>query len=142
MKLFPFMCFCCIVQLNSEAFDKLYFKKLYWYLKYWFGYYVMMNDYGYIVAGATNQFGVGGYNAYLIKNRTIQATPWTKTFGIFRNEDSITFTNQRLDILLPDIQIILETLTCYLLKQIWYSHRSKIWWKFKYGTELWCSTNI
>ncbi len=88
MKLFPFMCFCCIVQLNSEAFSQVVFQKAFTGTSnIGLGYYVSStNDYGYIIAGATNQFGVGGYDAYLIKTDNLGDTLWTKTFGTIGNE--------------------------------------------------------
>jgi hypothetical protein len=38
-------------------------------------------DSGYIVAGYTNSFGAGGYDAYLIKTDAHGDTMWTRTFG-------------------------------------------------------------
>jgi hypothetical protein len=38
-------------------------------------------DGGYIVAGATNSFGAGGYDFYLVKTNSAGGTLWSRTYG-------------------------------------------------------------
>jgi hypothetical protein len=38
-------------------------------------------DHGFIIAGFTNSYGAGGYDAYLIKTDSLLDTLWTKTYG-------------------------------------------------------------
>ncbi len=42
---------------------------------------VLTSDGGYAVAGSTNSFGSGNYDAYLLKLNSIGDTLWSKTFG-------------------------------------------------------------
>jgi len=44
------------------------------------------SDGGYIIAGYTNSFGVGGYDFYLIKTNGTGDTLWTRTFGGTRDD--------------------------------------------------------
>lgn len=41
----------------------------------------LTNDGGYILAGATESFGAGGYDVYVIKTTASGDTLWTKTYG-------------------------------------------------------------
>ena len=43
-------------------------------------------DSGFIIAGATNGLGAGGYDAFLIKTNSIGDTLWTKTYGGIHDE--------------------------------------------------------
>jgi hypothetical protein len=53
-------------------------------------------DGGYIVAGATNSFGAGGYDFYLVKTNSVGATLWSRTYG-GRGDDYGRFVQQTAD---------------------------------------------
>ncbi|MBE0433479.1 hypothetical protein IBX73_08445 [candidate division WOR-3 bacterium] len=42
---------------------------------------VQTSDFGYVIAGFTNSFGVAGTNIYLLKTDSLGDTLWTKTYG-------------------------------------------------------------
>jgi hypothetical protein len=48
------------------------------------------SDGGYIIAGLTNSFGAGDYDAYLIKTDEYGDTLWTRTFGGTSHDDGMS----------------------------------------------------
>lgn len=54
------------------------------------------SDGGYIVAGDTKSFGVGGYDVYLIKTDSLGDTLWTRTYG-GSNQDGAKSVQQTSD---------------------------------------------
>ena len=64
--------------LGDTAWTKTYG----WTIYNSYGYEVRQtSDGGYIIVGATNQFGVGNFDVYLIKTNELGDTTWTRTFG-------------------------------------------------------------
>ncbi len=45
-------------------------------------------DSGFIIAGATDSLGAGGYDAFLIKTNSIGDTLWTKTYGGINDDEA------------------------------------------------------
>ena len=48
------------------------------------------SDGGYVIAGSTNSFGAGGYDAYLIKTNASGGITWTKTYGGLSDDWSLS----------------------------------------------------
>ena len=86
-----------IFLIKTDAFGNVIWAKTYGGTNYDEAYSVQQTyDGGYIVAGMTNSFGAGGYDAFLIKTDANGNIQWAKTFG-GTNLDSASSVQQTLD---------------------------------------------
>jgi hypothetical protein len=76
-----------LFSLINCSLAQITFQKTYGGAVYDLGYSVQQTaDGGYVIAGITNSFGAGNYDAYLLKTDSYGSLQWSKTFGGAGNE--------------------------------------------------------